>query len=179
MVPGTIRDTALGLTDAGTTPRRLPIEQVTVPKPDESAHDAHAMDDHVLGQIGLHAVAPGDPCGPGLHLHLSPLLLEDDGHIDFGVLGVFLDMASSQAGPMRPFVHADISVHRIARPLGEKLFVEVRNVREGRRTSIVQIEARHAALIRLLLENNPAPDAFDKALEQAAVLKAVKPFIQA
>ena len=100
------------------------------------------MDDHVLGQIGLHAVEPGDPCGPGLHLHLSPLLLEDDGHIDFGVLGVFLDMASSQAGPMRPFVHADISVHRIARPLGEKLFVEVRNVREGRRTSIVQIEAR-------------------------------------
>jgi len=49
----------------------------------------------------------------------------------------------------------------------------------GSAGSIVQIEARHAALIRLLLENNPAPDAFDKSLEQAAVLKAVKPFIQA
>lgn len=112
-----------------------------MPTSDETAPTAHSMDDHVIGMIGLHAVEQGDPCGPGLHLHLSPLLLEDDGHIDFGVLGVFLDMASSQAGPMRPFVHADISVHRIARPLGQKLFVRVRNVREGRRTSIVQIEA--------------------------------------
>lgn len=100
------------------------------------------MDDHVIGQIGLHACPPEDPCGPGLHLHLSPLLLEDDGHVDFGVLGVFLDMASSQAGPSRPFLHADISVHRIGRPVGEKLFVDVRTLREGRRTSIVQIEAR-------------------------------------
>ena len=45
--------------------------------------------------------------------------------------------------------------------------------------SIVQIEARHASLIRLLNDKTPAPDAFDKALEQAAVLKAVKPFIAA
>ena len=49
----------------------------------------------------------------------------------------------------------------------------------GSAGSIVQIEARHAALIRLLLDNNPAPDAFDEALEQAAVLQAVKPFIAA
>jgi hypothetical protein len=45
--------------------------------------------------------------------------------------------------------------------------------------SIVQIEARHAALIRLLNGATPAPDAFDKALKQAAVLKAVKPYIKA
>lgn len=44
--------------------------------------------------------------------------------------------------------------------------------------SIVQIEARHAALIRLQNGATPAPDAFDKALEQAVVLKAVKPFIK-
>ncbi len=44
--------------------------------------------------------------------------------------------------------------------------------------SIVQIEARHAAAIRLMLGMSPAPDAFDKTLEKAAVLKAVKPFIK-
>jgi hypothetical protein len=44
--------------------------------------------------------------------------------------------------------------------------------------SIVQIEARHAAMIRLLQGDTPAPDAFDKALQKAAVLKAVKPYIK-
>ncbi len=44
--------------------------------------------------------------------------------------------------------------------------------------SIVQIEARHAALIRLANGVTPAPDAFDKALEMSAVLTAVKPFIK-
>jgi rubrerythrin len=45
--------------------------------------------------------------------------------------------------------------------------------------SIVQIEARHAALIRLVRNVAPAPRAFDKASEMDAVLKAVKPFIAA
>lgn len=44
--------------------------------------------------------------------------------------------------------------------------------------SIVQVEARHAALIRLANGDSPAPDAFDKALEKDAVLKAVMPFIK-
>lgn len=44
--------------------------------------------------------------------------------------------------------------------------------------SIVQIEARHAALIRLLRDANPAPEAFDRALRQDAVLAAVKPFVK-
>ena len=44
---------------------------------------------------------------------------------------------------------------------------------------IVQIEARHAAAIRLQNEAQPAPDAFDKPLDKAAVLAAVKPFIKA
>ena len=99
------------------------------------------MDGHVLGQIGLHWPESGDPCGEGLHLHISPLLLEPDGHVDFGVLGVFLDMAGSQASQMRPFVHADISIQRIARPQGEKVFISARALREGKRTSVVQVEA--------------------------------------
>lgn len=44
--------------------------------------------------------------------------------------------------------------------------------------SIVQIEGRHAALIRLVRGVAPAPRAFDKASEMDAVLKAVKPFIK-
>jgi len=49
----------------------------------------------------------------------------------------------------------------------------------GAAGSIVQVEARHASLIRLTRGKPPAPLAFDKASEMAAVLKAVKPFITA
>jgi rubrerythrin len=48
----------------------------------------------------------------------------------------------------------------------------------GAAGGIVQVEARHAALIRLLRDQNPAPQAFDTALDEAAVLEAVKPFIR-
>lgn len=44
--------------------------------------------------------------------------------------------------------------------------------------SIVQVEARHAAAIRLRSGDEPAPVAFDPALSEAKVLKAVEPFIQ-
>ncbi|MEV4421086.1 ferritin-like domain-containing protein [Patulibacter sp. NPDC049589] len=43
--------------------------------------------------------------------------------------------------------------------------------------SIVQVEGRHAALIRLLREKDPSPQAFDVASKQADVLTAIKPFI--
>jgi serine-rich repeat adhesion-like glycoprotein len=43
--------------------------------------------------------------------------------------------------------------------------------------SIVQIEARHAAAIALQNGMEPAPQAFDKALEEKEVLKDVEPFI--
>lgn len=49
----------------------------------------------------------------------------------------------------------------------------------GAAGSIVQIEARHAAMIRLVRNKPPAPVAFDKASEMDAVLAAVKPFIVA
>ncbi len=44
---------------------------------------------------------------------------------------------------------------------------------------IVQVEARHAAMIRLVRNKPPAPLAFDKASEMEEILKAVKPFIKA
>jgi len=44
---------------------------------------------------------------------------------------------------------------------------------------IVQVEARHAALIRLARNKPPAPQAFDKASQMDAILAAVKPFIKA
>jgi rubrerythrin len=44
---------------------------------------------------------------------------------------------------------------------------------------IVQVEARHAALIRLARGQDPAPAAFDAALEKQKVLDAVQPFIKA
>lgn len=49
----------------------------------------------------------------------------------------------------------------------------------GAAGSIVQVEARHAAAIRLQNGASPAPFAFDPPLSMAQVQKAVKPFIQA
>jgi rubrerythrin len=47
----------------------------------------------------------------------------------------------------------------------------------GAAGSIVQVEARHASLIRLQRGAPPAPLAFDKASTKQQVLTAVKPFI--
>jgi serine-rich repeat adhesion-like glycoprotein len=48
----------------------------------------------------------------------------------------------------------------------------------GAAGSIVQVEARHAAAIRLQNDAQPSPEAFDPTLSKAQVLKAVEPFIQ-
>jgi rubrerythrin len=48
----------------------------------------------------------------------------------------------------------------------------------GAAGSIVQVEARHAAAIRLQNKQEPSPVAFDPSLDEAKVLKAVEPFIQ-
>jgi hypothetical protein len=45
--------------------------------------------------------------------------------------------------------------------------------------SIVQVEARHAALIRLLAGESPAPSAFDASLDERNVREAVMPFLRA
>jgi rubrerythrin len=47
----------------------------------------------------------------------------------------------------------------------------------GAAGSIVQVEARHAAAIRLQNGEEPAPSAFDSPLSEKQVLKAVEPFI--
>ncbi len=47
----------------------------------------------------------------------------------------------------------------------------------GAAGSIVQVEGRHAAAIRLQNKQEPAPEAFDPSLDEAQVLKAVEPFI--
>lgn len=44
---------------------------------------------------------------------------------------------------------------------------------------IVQVEARHAAAVRLLRGENPAPMGFDTTLTTDEVLEAVKPFVKA
>jgi len=44
--------------------------------------------------------------------------------------------------------------------------------------SIVQVEARHAAAIRLLNGDTPSPAAFDPVLDMGEVLAAVQPFIK-
>jgi rubrerythrin len=44
---------------------------------------------------------------------------------------------------------------------------------------IVQVEARHAAMIRLVRNKPPAPLAFDRASDMEEILAAVKPFIKA
>ncbi len=49
----------------------------------------------------------------------------------------------------------------------------------GTAGSIVQIEGRHAALVRGLNGEGATLGAFDKSLDQDAVLKAVEPFIKA
>jgi len=43
--------------------------------------------------------------------------------------------------------------------------------------SIVQVEARHAARVRLARNAPPAPNAFDPALNQRQVLRAIQPFV--
>ena len=48
----------------------------------------------------------------------------------------------------------------------------------GSAGAIVQVEARHAAAIRLQNKAEPAPDAFDPSLTMNQVLTAVKPYVK-
>ena len=99
------------------------------------------MSGHVLGQLGLRLDERD-----GTHhidLELAPVHLAADGHVDFGVLGVFLDLAASQPPQMRtvgPWVHADITIHRLRAPRGGTLRTAPRMARMGRRSGIVEIE---------------------------------------
>ena len=70
------------------------------------------------------------------------MLLDADGHVNFGVLGVLLDMGSSGAfagEEFSPWVHADITVHRLRPPAGG-MVATARMLRRGKRTGVVELD---------------------------------------
>lgn len=107
-----------------------------------SAHDRGVdISGHVLARIGVELDQLGD--GWRFRLPVRPVLLDGDGHVSFGVLGVFLDLAASQAPAMAErghFVHADITLHRLRAPRGRDLVVSAEATRMGKRTGILELE---------------------------------------
>lgn len=100
-----------------------------------------SMSEHVITRIGIHLGT--DDCHPDLHLHVTPSVLDPDGHVTFGVLGAFVDLASSQTTGVavgRPFVHSDIAVHRLAAPADDLLVATGSVVRLGGRTGVVEVD---------------------------------------
>ena len=61
--------------------------------------------------------------------------------------------------------------------LGAAIYIENKDVLAAA-ASIMQVEGRHAALVRYLLDQPPVPDAFITPLTPADVLKAVAPFFK-
>lgn len=97
---------------------------------------------HVLGRLGMR-FADG-----GIYLPIVPVLRDPDGHVTFGALGVLLDMASSTAfrgEDTGPWVHADITVHRLAVPAEGEVFATARVLRQGKRTGVVELDVRDSA----------------------------------
>ncbi len=93
---------------------------------------------HVLGRLGLSF----DEGRRSVRLPDEPVLLDADGHVNFGVLGVLLDMGSSGAlagEEFSPWVHADITVHRLRPPVGG-LAASARTLRRGKRTGVVELD---------------------------------------
>lgn len=106
------------------------------------------MSNHVLARIGIGTTDVDDR--PTLTLTPSEVTTDPEGWVDFGVLGVFFDMASSNAfDPPRGGVHADISVTRL-RPTTGPMVASARPLREGKRTAIVEIDL-HDATTRALV----------------------------
>lgn len=141
----------------------------------EAERDEFDLSGHVIGQLGLRV----DERGGERHLDLDlvPVHLDGDGHVDFGVLGVFLDLASSQPSEMRtvgPWVHADMTIHRLRPPRGQTLRTAPRMARMGRRSGIVEIEvhdetgahiARSVQEVVFLTDPEPS-DVHDDAVER-------------
>jgi rubrerythrin len=90
----------------------------------------------------------------------------------FGFGGAFAGRAA-YLKPANVLEDTGVSAYNGAAPMIES--VDVLAAAGG----IVQVEARHAALIRLARKKAPAPLAFDRASEMDAILAAVKPFIKA
>lgn len=108
----------------------------------DAQHDPFPAPAHVLAKVGLGFADDGG--GPAVVMTPDPILLDADGHVSFGALGILFDLASSTAFDrrvMRPFVHADITVHRLRTPDGG-LVAAASITRQGRRTAIVEIGLR-------------------------------------
>lgn len=93
---------------------------------------------HVLGRVGLSF----DEGRRAVRLPDEPVLLDGNGHVNFGVLGVLLDMGSSGAlagEEFSPWVHADIAVHRLRPPTGG-MVATARTLRRGKRTGVVELD---------------------------------------
>ena len=88
---------------------------------------------------------------------------------DFG--GAFADRATFLK-TANTLEDAGVSAYNGAGPLVESFDVL------AAAGSIVQIEARHAALIRLVRNKPPAPLSFDKPATMDAIIKKVTPFIK-
>lgn len=119
---------------------------------------------HVLARVGLGF--GDDGAGPRVRLEPSAPIVDASGRLEFGVLGILFDMASSTAlaaETFRPFVHADITVHRLAAPKGAML-ATASMVREGKRTGIAEIDLHDEAGTRVaystqeIVFKGPAPE---------------------
>lgn len=98
------------------------------------------MGGHVMARIGLRGVDDGTD--RRMALETSPVTLEAGGHVDFGVLGVFFDMASSGGfDPPRGGVHADIAITSLRPPSGP-MTATARAARQGSRTGVVEVDLR-------------------------------------
>lgn len=101
---------------------------------------------HVLVRLGVQMDHLGD--GWRFRLPLRPVLLDDDGHVAFGVLGVLLDLAASQPPAMVErghFVHADITIHRLRPPEDGDLVVSTVAARMGKRSGVLELELHDGA----------------------------------
>lgn len=96
---------------------------------------------HVLGQLGI-SFPGGDR--RTVAVPAEPVLLDPDGHLAFGILGILVDMGSSAPfvgeTPL-PWVHADITVHRLQPPTGA-VTSTARLLRRGKRTAVVELDIR-------------------------------------
>lgn len=95
---------------------------------------------HSLSLIGMHVNFDGGlHCGPPIHLHLDPVVLDEHGYVDLGVLGVMLDFGASQAG-LGPFLHADMAITRLKPPAGARLQFKFEQMRRGKRSATVRLQ---------------------------------------
>lgn len=125
----------------------------------------------------------------GEHLELAKQLRDDEAEHVSALLVAIKQSGAIPLNPLRKtFVKAFASpasfleAANILEDIGVSAYNGAATQIRSRETlaaagSIVQVEARHAALIRLARGRPPAPVAFDQPRETSEVLQALKPFI--